>query len=133
MKLMRNACRKKEWFTAAMVKRRIRSFFRDLSTRSRFDHFGIKGIDELKWAYFFILGTMSKHQTTLLDGRDDRDDLHNLLDGLDNEDQDEMRAALDNPIASSMKISAANLATYPQLKLMRHGVDGKVKMASTFS
>ena len=101
--------------------------FRDLSTRSRFDHFGIKGIDELKWAFFFILGTMSEHQTTLFDGRDDRDDLHNLLEGLDNEDQDEMRVALDNPIASSIKISAENLDTYPQLRLVRHDVDGKLK------
>ena len=103
--------------------------FRDLSTRSHFDHFGIKGIDELKWAFFFILGTMSEHQTTLLDGRDDCDDLHNLLEGLDNEDQDEMRAALDNdnPIASTMKISAENLDTYPQLRLVQHDVDGKLK------
>ena len=101
--------------------------FRDLYPHTVFDHFGIKGIDELKWAFFFILGTMSEHQTTLFDGRDDRDDLHNLLEGLDNEDQDEMRGALDNPIASSMKISAENLDTYPQLRLMRHSVDGKVK------
>ena len=103
--------------------------FRDLYPHTVFDHFGIKGIDELKWAFFFILGTMSEHQTTLLDGRDDRDDLHNLLEGLDNEDQDEMRAALenDNPIASSMKISAENLDTYPQLRLVRHDVDGKLK------
>ena len=103
--------------------------FRDLYPCTVFDHFGIKGIDEIKWAFFFILGTMSEHQTTLLDGRDDRDDLHNLLEGLDNEDQDEMRAALDNdnPIASTMKISAENLDTYPQLQLMRYDVDGKLK------
>ena len=103
--------------------------FRDLYPHTVFDHFGIKGIDELKWAFFLILGTMSEHKTTLLDGRDDCDDLHNLLEGLDNEDQDEMRAALenDNPIASTMKISAENLDTYPQLRLMRHSVDGKTK------
>ena len=92
--------------------------FRDLSTRTHFDHFGIKGIDELKWTFFFILSTMSEHHIKLLDGRNDRDDLRNLLEGLDNEDQDEMRATLadnDNPITSSMKISAANLDTYPQL------------------
>ena len=103
--------------------------FRDLSTRTHFDHFGIKGIDELKWAFFFILWTMSEHQTKLTDGSDDRDGLHSLLKNLDNEDQDEMRTALDNdnPITSSIKISVANLDTYPQLKLMRHDVDGKVK------
>ena len=70
---------------------------------------------------------MSEHQTNLLDGRDDRDGLRNLIDDLDSEDQNEIRPALDNNadnrIAFPMKISAKNLNTYPQLKLMQDGVD----------
>ena len=101
--------------------------FHNLYPCTHFDRFGIKGIRKLKWVFYFIISMTSEHQTNLLDGRDDRNGLRNIIDGLDSEDRHKMRPALennsDNPIAFSMKISAKNLNTYPQLKLMQHGVD----------
>ena len=39
---------------------------RDLSDKSNFDHFGVKGVKELERLLFTILGSMSEHRTTLL-------------------------------------------------------------------
>ena len=79
---------------------------------------------------------MSEHQTNLLDGRDDRDGLHNLIDDLDSEDWHKMRPTLvnnaDNRIAFSMKISAkkSRYVSATKTDAIRRGC--KLEMESTF-
>ena len=69
---------------------------RDLSDKSNFDHFGVKGVKELERLLFTILGSMSEHRTTLLKRmRFGGDALRQLLDGLSDNDRDMMRSALD--------------------------------------
>ena len=101
--------------------------FRNLYPCTHFDRFGIKGIHKLKWVFYFIFGMMSEHQTNLLDGRDARDGLLNLIDDLDSEDRTRcarhLTIMLTTGSHSLWKSVQKNIDMYPQLKLMQYGVD----------
>ena len=98
---------------------------RDLYTYARFDHFGVKGIDQLEQIFHVILGMLSENRTTLLKRmRFGGDALRELLDGLSDEDQDGMRAALnDFKKVASIKIELKKLETCPQLELLQYNED----------
>ena len=98
---------------------------RDLYTYARFDHFGVKGIDQLEQIFHVILGMLSENRTTLLTRmRFGGDALRELLDGLSDEDQDGMRAALnDFKKVASIKIELKKLETCPQLELLQYNED----------
>ena len=84
---------------------------RDLYPKAQFDRFGIKGIEQLKWTFYRILGMMNKKQSVLMENNKldvGIDGLSKLLDSLEQEDQDEMMKAIDmryQPLLSSSSAS----------------------------
>lgn len=103
---------------------------RDLYNATRFDRFGVKGVDQLERVFYIILDALNEHRTTLLKRmRFGGDALRDLLDGLSDSDRDGMRAALDeyDAISSTTKIELKKLETCPQLSLMQYTEKGNLK------
>ena len=99
--------------------------FRELYPSAKFDRFGVKGIDKLKWIFYFVLGIMSKHQEKIKDD-EDRSRLDTLFSRLNQQDRDEMKKALKDQFISTIKIRLTNMDTYPQVKLMQCNDQGSV-------
>ena len=103
-------------------------FFRELYPSAKFDRFGVKGIDKLKWIFYFVLGIMSKHQEKIKDD-EDRSRLDILFSRLNQEDRDEMKKAMrerNQFIPNTVRIGLTNMDTYPQVKLMQCNDQGLV-------
>jgi len=102
--------------------------FRELYPSATFDRFGVKGIDKLKWIFYFLLGIMSEQQEKIKKD-EDRSLLDTLFSGLNQEDRDEMKKAMrekDQFIPSTARIRLTNMDTYPQVKLMQCNDQGLV-------
>ena len=102
--------------------------FRELYPSAKFDRFGVKGIDKLKWIFYFLLGIMSKHQEKIMDD-EDRSRLDILFSRLNQEDRDEMKKAMrerNQFIPNTVRIGLTNMDTYPQVKLMQCNDQGLV-------
>ena len=99
--------------------------FRELYPDTKFDLFGVKGIEKLKWMFYFLLGIMSEQQEKIKND-EDRSLLDVLFSRLDQEDRDEMKKALKDQFISTIKIRLTNMDTYPQVKLMQCNDQGSV-------
>ena len=88
---------------------------RDLYSGTRFDRFGVKGIAQLEWVFYQIIGTLFRHRTLLFSRmRYDGDKLLILLDGLSDEDHDGIRNTklwhlLSPPIKIELTLTETNL------------------------
>ena len=103
--------------------------FRELYPSAKFDRFGVKGIEKLKWIFYFLLGIMSEQQDKIAKKKDaDRSGLDTLFSRLKQEDRDEMKKAMreEDQFISTIKIGLTNLDTYPQVKLLQYNDKGKV-------
>ena len=103
--------------------------FRELYPNAKFDRFGVKGIEKLKWIFYFLLGIMSEQQEKIAKKKDeDRSKLDALFSRLKQEDRDEMKKAMreEDQFISTIKIGLTNLDTYPQVKLLQYNDKGKV-------
>ena len=101
--------------------------FRELYPSAKFDRFGVKGIEKLKWIFYFLLGIMSEQQEKIAKKKDeDRSGLDALFSRLKQEDRDEMKKALKDQFISTIKIRLTNMDTYPQVKLMQCNDQGSV-------
>ena len=103
--------------------------FRELYPSATFDRFGVKGIEKLKWIFYFLLGIMSEQQEKIAKKKDeDRSKLDALFSRLKQEDRDEMKKAMreEDQFISTIKIGLTNLDTYPQVKLLQYNDKGKV-------
>ena len=67
--------------------------FRELYPDAKYDRFGVKGIEKLKWIFYFLLGIISEQQEKIKKD-EDRSRLDALFSGLNQEDRDEMNKAL---------------------------------------
>ena len=101
--------------------------FRELYPSATFDRFGVKGIEKLKWIFYFLLGIISEQQEKIKKD-EDRSRLDALFSGLNQEDRDEMKKALreKDKFISIIKIRLTNMDTYPQVKLMQCDDQGRV-------
>ena len=102
--------------------------FRELYPDAKYDRFGVKGIEKLKWIFYFLLGIMSEKQEKIKDD-EDRSRLAILFSRLNQEDRDEMKKAMrerDQFIPSTVRIGLTNMDTYPQVKLMQCNDQGLV-------
>ena len=102
--------------------------FRELYPSATFDRFGVKGIEKLKWIFYFLLGIISEQQEKIKKD-EDRSLLDTLFSGLNQEDRDEMKKAMrekDQFIPSTARIRLTNMDTYPQVKLMQCNDQGLV-------
>ena len=102
--------------------------FRELYPSATFDRFGVKGIEKLKWIFYFLLGIISEQQEKIKKD-EDRSRLDVLFSGLNQEDRDEMKKAMrekDQFIPSTARIRLTNMDTYPQVKLMQCDDQGRV-------
>ena len=102
--------------------------FRELYPDAKYDRFGVKGIEKLKWMFYFLLGIMSEKQERIKDD-EDRSRLDTLFIRLNQEDRDEMKKAMrerDQFIPSTVRIGLTNMDTYPQVKLMQCNDQGLV-------
>ena len=102
--------------------------FRELYPDAKYDRFGVKGIEKLKWMFYFLLGIMSEKQEKIKDD-EDRSRLAILFSRLNQEDRDEMKKAMrerDQFIPSTVRIGLTNMDTYPQVKLMQCNDQGLV-------
>ena len=102
--------------------------FRELYPDAKYDRFGVKGIEKLKWMFYFLLGIMSEKQENIKDD-EDRSRLAILFSRLNQEDRDEMKKAMrerDQFIPSTVRIGLTNMDTYPQVKLMQCNDQGLV-------
>ena len=101
--------------------------FRELYPSATFDRFGVKGIEKLKWIFYFLLGIISEQQEKIKKD-EDRSRLDVLFSGLNQEDRDEMNKALreKDQFISTIKIRLTNMETYPQVKLMQCDDQGRV-------
>ena len=102
--------------------------FRELYPSATFDRFGVKGIEKLKWIFYFLLGIISEQQEKIKKD-EDRSLLDTLFSGLNQEDRDEMKKAMrekDQFIPSTARIRLTNMDTYPQVKLMQCDDQGRV-------
>ena len=99
--------------------------FRELYPDAKYDRFGVKGIEKLKWMFYFLLGIMSEQQEKIKND-EDRSLLDVLFSRLDQEDRDEMKKALKDQFISTIKIRLTNMYTYPQVKLMQCNDQGLV-------
>ena len=102
--------------------------FRELYPSATFDRFGVKGIEKLKWIFYFLLGIISEQQEKIKKD-EDRSRLDVLFSGLNQEDRDEMKKAMrekDQFIPSTARIRLTNMDTYPQVKLMQCNDQGRV-------
>ena len=101
--------------------------FRELYPSATFDRFGVKGIEKLKWIFYFLLGIISEQQEKIKKD-EDRSRLDVLFSGLNQEDRDEMNKALreKDQFISTIKIRLTNMDTYPQVKLMQCDDQGRV-------
>ena len=101
--------------------------FRELYPSAKFDRFGVKGIEKLKWIFYFLLGIISEQQEKIKKD-EDRSRLDALFSGLNQEDRDEMKKALreKDKFISIIKIRLTNMDTYPQVKLMQCDDQGRV-------
>ena len=101
--------------------------FRELYPSATFDRFGVKGIEKLKWIFYFLLGIISEQQEKIKKD-EDRSRLDALFSGLNQEDRDEMKKALreKDQFISIIKIRLTNMDTYPQVKLMQCDDQGRV-------
>ena len=102
--------------------------FRELYPDATFDRFGVKGIEKLKWMFYFLLFIMSEKQEKIKDD-EDRSRLAILFSRLNQEDRDEMKKAMrerDQFIPSTVRIGLTNMDTYPQVKLMQCNDQGRV-------
>ena len=102
--------------------------FRELYPSATFDRFGVKGMEKLKWMFYFLLFIMSEKQEKIKDD-EDRSRLAILFSGLNQEDRDEMKKAMrerDQFIPSTVRIGLTNMDTYPQVKLMQCNDQGLV-------
>ena len=102
--------------------------FRELYPSATFDRFGVKGMEKLKWMFYFLLGIMSEKQEKIKDD-EDRSRLAILFSRLNQEDRDEMKKAMrekDQFIPSTARIGLTNMDTYPQVKLMQCNDQGRV-------
>ena len=101
--------------------------FRELYPDAKYDRFGVKGIEKLKWIFYFLLGIISEQQEKIKKD-EDRSRLDALFSGLNQEDRDEMNKALwdKDKFISIIKIRLTNMDTYPQVKLMQCDDQGRV-------
>ena len=100
---------------------------RDMYGDTCFDRFGVKGVTQLERVFYAIISVLSEHRTMLLKRmRYGGDALWNLLDGLSDNDRDEMKNALE-AIAPTMKIELKKIETYPQLTLFQYNDDKTLK------
>ena len=102
--------------------------FRELYPDATFDRFGVKGMEKLKWMFYFLLFIMSEKQEKIKDD-EDRSRLAILFSRLNQEDRDEMKKAMrerDQFIPSTVRIGLTNMDTYPQVKLMQCNDQGLV-------
>ena len=101
--------------------------FRELYPSATFDRFGVKGIEKLKWIFYFLLGIISEQQEKIKKD-EDRSRLDVLFSGLNQEDRDEMKKALreKDQFISTIKIRLTNMETYPQVKLTQCDDQGRV-------
>ena len=110
--------------------------FRELYPSATFDRFGVKGIEKLKWIFYFLLGIISEQQEKIKKD-EDRSRLDALFSRLNQEDRDEMNKALrendqsapgihTEGFISIIKIRLTNMDTYPQVKLMQCDDQGRV-------
>jgi len=102
--------------------------FRELYPSAKFDRFGVKGIEKLKWIFYFLLGIISEQQEKIKKD-EDRSRLSILFSRLNQEDRDEMKKAMrerDQFIPSTVRIGLTNMDTYPQVKLMQCNDQGLV-------
>ena len=102
--------------------------FRELYPDATFDRFGVKGIEKLKWMFYFLLFIMSEKQEKIKDD-EDRSRLAILFSRLNQEDRDEMKKAMrerDQFIPSTVRIGLTNMDTFPQVKLMQCNDQGLV-------
>ena len=98
---------------------------RDLYSGTRFDRFGVKGIAQLEWVFYQIIGTLFRHRTLLFSRmRYDGDKLLILLDGLSDEDHDGIRnTKLWHLVTPPIKIELNSIKTNPQLSLLQYAND----------
>ena len=102
--------------------------FRELYPDATFDRFGVKGMEKLKWMFYFLLGIMSEKQEKIKDD-EDRSRLDVLFSRLNQEDRDEMKKAMKERnqfIPNIVRIGLTNMDTYPQVKLMQCNDQGLV-------
>ena len=101
--------------------------FRELYPSATFDRFGVKGIEKLKWIFYFLLGIISEQQEKIKKD-EDRSRLDVLFSGLNQEDRDEMKKAMreKDQFISTIKIRLTNMDTYPQVKLTQCDDQGRV-------
>ena len=100
---------------------------RELSNRSSFDHFGVKGIAELKRLFYTSLGLLHEQLVALTKRArfGEGEDLRQLFEGISDDDREEMRCALDEVNSSSGKrgrrgvtVQLKKMDTCPQLSLL---------------
>ena len=92
--------------------------FRELYPSAKFDRFGVKGIEKLKWIFYFLLGIMSEQQEKIKKD----EDLDTLFSRLNQEDRDEMKKAMRerDQFISTIKIRLTNMDTYPKVRLLQY-------------
>lgn len=110
---------------------------RDLSNRSAFDHFGVKGIANLERLFFTTLGLMNEHCAVLAKRAryGEGEDLRQLFCGLNDDDREKMRCALAAMNADNDKrkrvgvvVDLKRMDTCPQLTMFRYNDSGEGKL-----
>ena len=103
---------------------------RDLSKRTTFDHFGVKGLTDLERLFYTILGVLNAQRAALVKRArfGEGDDLRKLLDGISDDDREKMQYALDATRndddegvnrRSDTRVQLTKIDTCPQLELVR--------------
>ena len=109
---------------------------RELSNRSSFDHFGVKGVAELERLFFSSLGLLNEQRTVLTKRArfGEGEDLRQLCEGISDDDRAKMRCALDALNSDSGKrgrrgltVQLKKMDTCPQLALLRYDDDNQLK------
>ena len=106
---------------------------RDLSKRTTFDHFGVKGLADLERLFYTILGVLNAQRAELVKRArfGEGDDLRKLLDGISDDDREKMQYALDavrndkgdDNRRSGTRVQLTKIDTCPQLELVRFADD----------
>ena len=93
---------------------------RDLSEHTRFDRFGVKGVQEIERIYYVMLNELKKKRENLVKGMRFGGDtrLCEMLDGLSEEDLEGMRAALEKT-DDQTRVVIKDFSGYYKLELLR--------------
>ena len=101
---------------------------RELSNRSTFDHFGVKGAAELERLFYTTLGLLYEKRAMLTKRArfGEGEDLRELFEGMNDDDREKMKCALDALNSNSgkrgrrgMTVELRNMDKCPQLALFR--------------